>query len=526
LVADFVAIEQEGDRMLREGSLAHIRRHWAVFAGLAVALAIWCTVDVSRRAIVDPERPYLHMTDFSVYTEAGAAFFDGRAPYDVQNVRGWKYLYPPLFALLVAPLAHISSPWQAAVWLGVSVLLCLGSYFECRRLLAAILNDTPRYRKVAWQLGLVAGVTVLFPLMNCLQRGQIGVALLYPLLLGFRLALLGQSRSAWLAGGIVLALPVVLKLTPVLPVGCLVVACIVAHAAARRRAIEPEGRGSRRAGIASAATRNSGSEHMVQYDALAPLIRAPHGPYWLTAGTLSGGVLFALLMPAALVGWHANLGHLQTWYSRVVTKANHDRTDQFAENGSTFRNQSLSNAVHRFGNWIAYMSGHGPDDRLVDTSTPELGTMPMDYWLVDRVLLAIRGLAAVVLLAAVVALGKRAEGLSLGFVLGLACVATLVISPVARGHYFLLYLPAVLFGGAWMIERLSAKTALAVTVTPLLLCLAHYATLNYAGRIGLLGIGTGLWFFATCGIVLADSRRTAVTAMPVDLDELRARAAA
>lgn len=506
--------------MLGEGPLRHLRRHWAVFAGLAVALAIWCAVDVSRRAIVDPERPYLHMTDFSVYTEAGAAFFDGRAPYDVQNVRGWKYLYPPLFALLVAPLAHISPPAQAAVWFGVSVLLCLGTYFECRRLLAGILSDAPRSRKIAWQLGLVAGVTVLFPLMNCLQRGQIGVALLYPLLLGFRFMWLGQGRSAWFTGGVLLALPVVLKLTPLFPVGCLIVAVAVAQRTAG-------GRGSRQAGFANAVGDfNSGVESLLRKDTVAPLIRTRQGPLWLTAGALSGGVLFALLIPAALIGWQANLGHLQTWYSRVVTKANHNRTDQFAENGSTFRNQSLSNAVHRFGNWVSYVVGSGPDDRLVDTSTPEMGTMPMDHVLVDRMLLAARGIAAVLLLAAVVVLGKRADGLSLGFALGLACVATLVVSPVARGHYFLLYLPAVLFGGAWMIARGPAKTALVVTVTPLLLCLVHYVALNYAGRIGLLGIGTAVWFFGTCGIVLTDSWRVASAAQSAVLDEPRARAAA
>ena len=51
-----------------------------------------------------PEDPLQHKTDFTVYTEAGAAFFDGRPPYEVSNPRGWIYLYPPLFAMLVAPL--------------------------------------------------------------------------------------------------------------------------------------------------------------------------------------------------------------------------------------------------------------------------------------------------------------------------------------------------------------------------------------------------------------------------------------
>jgi hypothetical protein len=406
-------------------------------------------------------------------------------------------------------------------------MLCLGVYFECRHLLKGILSDTPRARQVAWQLGLVAAMTVLFPLLNCLQRGQIGVALLYPLLLGFRMALLGRKSSAWFAGGIMLALPVVLKLTPILPVGCLLVAFAVAWRSARARG-SPEGpgamgeRGSRRAAIAL----NYRADCLLQQDDLPAAAQTWKGPVWLTVGTLFGGVLFALIIPASLVGWQANLEHLHTWYSRVLIKANHDRTDQFAENGSTFRNQSLSNAVHRFGNWVSYQAGAGPDDRLVDTTVPQLGTMPMDHWLVDRLLLAARGLAAALLLAAVVALGRHGDRLSLGFALGLACVATLVVSPVARGHYFLLFLPAVLFGGCWMIERRPAKTALAVIATPMLLCLLHYLALNQAGRIGLLGIGTALWFFTACGIVLADLRRAPDFARAIDLNGPRARSAA
>jgi hypothetical protein len=170
--------------------------------------------------------------------------------------------------------------------------------------------------------------------------------------------------------------------------------------------------------------------------------------------------------------------------------------------------------------------GNGPDDRLVDTSTPEMGTMPMDHWLVDWLLLAMRGVAAVLLLAAALALGKHGDGLSLGFVLGLGCVATLVVSPVARGHYFLLYLPAVLFGGAWVIKRQSARIALAVTVTPLVLCVLHYTALDYAGRIGLLGIGTTLWLFATCGIVLADSRRATGAVPSAEFEDPRPKIAA
>src|ERR1700722_18683337 len=76
---------------------------------LATALVVWGLTDVRSRGQVDPAHPGVHRTDFTVYTEAGAAFFDGRDPYAVTNPRGWGYLYPPLFAILVAPL-HALNP--------------------------------------------------------------------------------------------------------------------------------------------------------------------------------------------------------------------------------------------------------------------------------------------------------------------------------------------------------------------------------------------------------------------------------
>jgi hypothetical protein len=482
-----MTIETRGKdcEMLEDGGWRHIRQHWAVFAGLALTLTIWCAVDVRRRAVVDPARPYLHMTDFTVYTEAGAAFLDGRPPYEVTNLRGWKYLYPPLFALLVSPLSALSAPWQATLWFAVSLLLCLGSYFECRRLLAGVLAVQPAPNGLVVRLGMIAGAAAVFPVLNCLQRGQIGVILIYPLLVGLRLVLLGQTPRVWFAGGTVLALPVVLKLTPLLPVGCLVVA-LVAASWPRRMALHVD---------ASTATSR---------EAVARTFRIP---LWSAPGVVAGSLFFALALPAGLIGWQANLRHLATWYNRVATKVDHDRTDQFAGDGSTVRNQSLTNAVARFGNWAAYEFAGGPDDRLVDRGAADLGMMPMDQPAVHTALLGIRGVAALVLVAAVVALGRYGDRVSLGFAFGLACVATFIVSPVARGHYFMLYVPAILFGGLWMYEHRSARSALRFATVPALLCLAHYLALNHAGRIGLLGIGTSLWFFAACAIVLIEAAR-------------------
>ena len=69
-----------------------------VAAILLVGFTIWGYVDIHARGTIDAANPHFHRTDFTVFTEAGSAFFDGRDPYRVTNPRGWFYLYAPLFA--------------------------------------------------------------------------------------------------------------------------------------------------------------------------------------------------------------------------------------------------------------------------------------------------------------------------------------------------------------------------------------------------------------------------------------------
>ena len=192
---------------------------------LLAAATVWGFLDVRRRGYPYPDCPEEHRTDLTVYTEAGAAFFDGREPYEVANPRGWTYLYPPLFALLLAPLHPLPMQDQVTVWFFLSLLVCWGCYRECRRIVAIVCDEDPRVR-AAWTrwlpwLGVAAVAAAALPTLNCLQRGQVGVVKMYLLLLGLRVTLSGRSYRAWLLGGVVLALPVVLKIVPALPVGFL-----------------------------------------------------------------------------------------------------------------------------------------------------------------------------------------------------------------------------------------------------------------------------------------------------------------
>ena len=107
-------------------------------AGLLVALCVWGWLDVRQRGFLYPVDK--HRTDLTVYTEAGAAFFDGRDPYEVTNVRGWGYLYPPLFAMLLAPLHPLPTQDQVLVWYAISLLFLWGVYHELGRIVGYLAN--------------------------------------------------------------------------------------------------------------------------------------------------------------------------------------------------------------------------------------------------------------------------------------------------------------------------------------------------------------------------------------------------
>src|SRR4051812_41064913 len=65
-------------------SAAEIRL-WIPGTVVAVALTVWGYVAIGPNGRLEPGHTEFHKTDFTVFTEAGAAFFDGRDPYGVTN---------------------------------------------------------------------------------------------------------------------------------------------------------------------------------------------------------------------------------------------------------------------------------------------------------------------------------------------------------------------------------------------------------------------------------------------------------
>ena len=152
------------------------------------------------------------------------------------------------------------------------------------------------------------------------------------------------------------------------------------------------------------------------------------------SGTLCGLALFLLLVPASLVGWNANLRHLNSWTQWLAHAGQDPTNDSFAGDSTSLRNQSFSNAAHHFGNWAHYCFAGGPSDAGPEQLRLGGQGLLMDAPWARRLVLAIRLVAGCLLLPLGFRLATRRRTSS-GERLALAWPAfrRLVISPVARG---------------------------------------------------------------------------------------------
>jgi len=81
---------------------------------------------------------------------------------------------------------------------------------------------------------------------------------------------------------------------------------------------------------------------------------------------------------------------------------------------------------------------------------------------------------------------------------GMACMAMLIVSPVTRGHYFMLQWPAVLFVSLWVWNHHGSRKARLGAGIPAALSVMHYVFITFPQMFGPLQTGTLL--LGTLGI--------------------------
>jgi hypothetical protein len=296
-----------------------------------------------------------------------------------------------------------------------------------------------------------------------MQAGQLGIAILYFLLLGFRLFSQGRAWAVSFLAGLALALPASVKLVPALPVVFLVFQ----------------------------------QWSRVVFGRSAP---RPWGQaVTLTVGVSTGVFLFLLAIPASVIGWHENLGYLRLWQSRVVSNDRVGGTANF--NIHSDRNQSLANA--------AYMLAKSSSPKLPPRSPRRAERERLERLVKPGVRVAI-GVGLALLLALGVALARHGRILDQATAYSLSLCATLVVSPLSWGHYYMALVPAVVCVPLWLLGRGMPRLARSVAVLPVILSWSFYVAMPYTGPLGLLGLGTAAWFLVACGLILGVETSSAI----------------
>jgi hypothetical protein len=187
-------------------------------AALVVFFLVWGVLVEVRAAFLRRR-----MTDACCFFRAAWMVRTGGPLYDFTEENGWHYLYPPLLAILLVPLADappgvardglLPYPVSVAIWYIVSIFFLILAV----HVLAAALEQAhaPGGRPPAgcrrwWALRILPLLFCLPPVAHTLMRGQTNLLLL-ALLCGAGAAFVRQ-RSGW--AGLCLAGAICLKIYP------------------------------------------------------------------------------------------------------------------------------------------------------------------------------------------------------------------------------------------------------------------------------------------------------------------------
>jgi hypothetical protein len=372
------------------------RLPWTKAERLGMLLALAIVVAFGLLTVRRTAWRWTPMTDFTVYLRAGWAVREGTSPYQVTNAQGWHYIYPPLFAILVAPLAdppdlpttheeayrglaaeNLKLTCIVASWYMVSVILLM---LALHWLAAAVEEKLPpprdraQARKRWWYWRLTPLLVCLPSILITLSRGQVELLILFCLAGAIAALLRGRQYQA----GLWLALPICIKIIP---------AALLLY---------PLWRGQWRCLAGCAAGLLIG---------LVAIPVAALGPQ--TAWTYNKEFARVMLLPALGLG-----GALDS-----------SRAHEIIEMNST-DNVSLLNVVYNMTHWPSLK----PGERTLATPPIRMAAL---------------ALAAAMVVITLAAAGRRREDspAALMLFLGLLIFVMLVGNPVCHRHYFTLLIP-------------------------------------------------------------------------------------
>jgi alpha-1,2-mannosyltransferase len=174
----------------------------AIFFILAALFGVWVEIHSAFQ-------PVRH-TDLADFLRAGWAVRSGNDPYQVTEDHGWHYNFPPLLAIVLAPMADppkgtnqrgmVPFPLSVAIWYALSLLfLAAAAQIMARTLEEAAVKSGmrrgPPSSRQWWRLRLLPLVVCIAPIGFTLSRGQINIALL--LLLCAMIAEIVADRPIW-----------------------------------------------------------------------------------------------------------------------------------------------------------------------------------------------------------------------------------------------------------------------------------------------------------------------------------------
>ena len=160
------------------------------------------------------------MTDAGVYFRAGWAVRAGEDLYSVEDDNEWHYNYPPLFAILCAPLADAPAgaardwmlpyPLSVAILIALNLLCCvvaahwLALGIEETSADPLVRDTPPGCHRTWWERRVMPVLFCLLPVAHTVMRGQVNLIVVLLLAGMLRAMVRGRQGQAgwWLAGAI------------------------------------------------------------------------------------------------------------------------------------------------------------------------------------------------------------------------------------------------------------------------------------------------------------------------------------